>query len=142
MPGKVTGVNMSVRKGTSKTNVGSGFLVAGWGLQGDAHAGTHRQLSLFPAERARELTAGRDIEVRPGDLAENITVSGLDWGAVKPGARLSIGQAVCEVVRIGKPGGPAHTFSFHGMAPLLAEGIYCRVVRSGAVKEGDEVGLL
>lgn len=77
-PGKIIGVNLSIRKGTKKTNVGAGYLIADHGLQGDAHAGTDRQVSLFPAERAEELAAGLGIVVQPGDFAENITVRGIN----------------------------------------------------------------
>ncbi|MCL6447046.1 MAG: MOSC domain-containing protein [Armatimonadetes bacterium] len=141
-PGQIIGVNLSTRKGTKKTNVGAGYLIADHGLQGDAHAGTDRQVSLFPAERAEELAAGLGLVVQPGDFAENITVRGLNLKKVEPGARLLVGEAIVEVTRIGKQDGEFHTFSFHGLAPLRTEGIFCRVVKSGRVKEGDRVSLI
>jgi len=72
--GKVIGVNLSTRRGIKKINVGSGYLLAGYGLQGDAHAGTSRQVSIFMAERAEELAGALGLPFQPGDFAENITV--------------------------------------------------------------------
>jgi len=140
--GRVAGVSVSKHRGTGKSNVGFGFLVAGWGLEGDAHAGTERQVSVFSAERARDLTAGMGIEVRAGDFAENIALSGMDLSKVKPGDRLLVGEAILQVSEIGKHGGDGHSFSFHGLAPLMTEGVYCRVVQSGMVKVGDQAGFL
>jgi len=140
--GKILGVNLSVRRGTKKTNVGSGYLIANHGLQGDAHAGTGRQVSIFSAERAEELAAGLDLEVQPGDFAENITVRGINLKKVKVGTRFLVGEAIVEVTQIGKKDDGDHTFSFHGLTPLKTEGIYCRVVKSGRVKEGNRITLI
>ncbi|HUW63170.1 MAG TPA: MOSC domain-containing protein [Spirochaetia bacterium] len=140
--GRIVGVNVSAGRGTTKVNVGSGSLVADYGLSGDAHAGTDRQVSVFTAEKAKELACRLGIDVQPGDFAENITVAGIDFSEVVPGARLFLGEAVVEVTGIGKRKGETHTFSFHGLAPLMTEGLYCRVVTGGPDREGDRAGFL
>ncbi|MGI9953532.1 MOSC domain-containing protein [Moorellaceae bacterium AZ2] len=137
--GTVVGVNLSTRRGTGKTNVGSGHLIADYGLQGDAHAGTSRQVSLFTVERAGELTAPLGLTFRPGDFAENITVQGLNLKDLRPGIKLFIGEAILEVTQIGKQEAEGSPFSFFGLAPLKTEGVYCRVIKSGRIKEGDRV---
>lgn len=142
--GKVVGVNISSKKGTGKVNIGSGYLEVDYGLRGDAHAGTERQVSLFMVEKAKALARKLNVPVNPGDLAENITVEGINLEGVKPGTRLLIGEAVVEIIRIGKniDNLEDHAFSFHGHAPLMMEGIYCRVIKSGKVKVGDIVTVI
>jgi len=130
--GKVVGVNVSSRKGTGKVNIGSVYLEVDYGLRGDAHAGTERQVSLFMVEKAKALARKLNVPVNPGDLAENITVEGINLEGAKPGTRLLIGEAVVEIIRIGKKIDNLET----------QEGIYCRVIKSGKVKVGDIVTVI
>ena len=84
------------------TLVGSGKLVAGYGLERDAHGGDwHRQISLLGIESIEKMQA-QGAQVAPGDFAENITTRGLDLPALPIGTRLCIGRAVIEVTQIGK----------------------------------------
>ncbi|HAA89959.1 MAG TPA: MOSC domain-containing protein [Peptococcaceae bacterium] len=137
--GRVVGVCIAGKRGISKTNVGKGYLKANYGLVGDAHAGTERQVSLLMAERIEELSKENNLEIRPGDLAENITVEGIDLKKVKVGDTLKIGEAELEVVQIGKDDDAPHDFSFHGLSVLVTEGVYCKVLKDGWVKIGDQV---
>ena len=53
--GKIRAVCISREKGTPKENVGSGMLVEGFGLEGDAHGGNwHRQVSLLSGDKIDE----------------------------------------------------------------------------------------
>ncbi|MGI6286287.1 MOSC domain-containing protein [Neomoorella humiferrea] len=140
--GKVIGVNLSARRGTKKINVGSGYLLADYGLQGDAHAGTSRQVSIFMAERAEELAGAIGLPFQPGDFAENITVQGINLEGIKVGHRILVGEAIVEITQIGKKDDESSSFSFLEPAPLKTEGIYCRVVKSGWVKTGDWVTII
>lgn len=137
--GRVVGVCISEKRGTGKINIGKGYLEKEYGLVGDAHAGTERQVSVLPLELIEEVARSHGIEARPGDFAENITVQGIDFSAIKPGSRLAVGEAELEVIQIGKEIDASHTFSFHGLALLVKSGCFCRVVRSGRVKAGDPV---
>jgi MOSC domain-containing protein YiiM len=137
--GRVVGVCIAEKRGTSKTNIGKGYLKANYGLVGDAHAGTERQVSLLMAERIEELSKENSLVIRPGDLAENITVEGIDLKKVKVGDTLKIGEAELEVMQIGKDDDAPHDFSFHGLSVLVTEGVYCRVIKDGWIKIGDQV---
>ena len=139
LTGKVIGVNLSTQRGMKKTNVGSGYLIANCGLQGDVHAGTSRQVSVFMAERAEELTGASGLPFQPGDFAENITVQGINLEEVGVGARLLVGEAIVEVTQIGKQEDEPSNLFFPGSASLKTEGIYCQVAKSGWVKTGDWV---
>lgn len=140
--GRVVGVCVSPERGTSKKNIGKGYLKKGYGLIEDAHAGSSRQVSLLMAERAEEVAEERGLTINPGDLAENITVRGIDLGKVSVGTLLQLGEALVEVVEIGKTDSVPHTFSFHGISLLAAEGVFCNVKKSGRVKVGGPVRVI
>jgi len=140
--GRIVGVCVSSTRGTGKKNMEKGYLLKDYGLVGDAHAGSKRQVSLLTAEQIEEMAQKHHIDIKPGDFAENITVQGINPADIKPGIRLQLGESEAEVIEIGKHGAESHTFSFHGMALLVDEGIFCRVVTSGRVKLGDEVRII
>ncbi|MBC7104956.1 MAG: MOSC domain-containing protein [Firmicutes bacterium] len=140
MKGRVVAVCVSERKGERKKNVGAGRLVAGHGLEGDAHAGGwHRQVSLL-AEESIEKMRARGLQVGPGDFAENITTRGLDLARLPVGSLLRVGTALGEVTQIGKE---CHTrcaiYRQAGDCVMPREGIFLRVVVGGAVRVGDPV---
>ena len=66
------------------------------GLEGDRqrdlryHGGPDRAVCLYSLELIEALRAeGHDIE--PGAIGENLTVKGVDWTLMKPGATLAVG---------------------------------------------------
>jgi len=121
------------------------------GLAGDGHdhptihGGPERALCLYALERIDALRAeGHPVE--PGSFGENVTVRGLDWDAVLPGARLRIGATLVEVTR--------YTTPCKTIAPSFADGgfnrihaarhagwsrAYARVVEGGEIARGDPV---
>lgn len=121
-----------------KTDVGAGELRAEHGLVGDAHAGlSEREVSLLAVESIRRANREHGIDARPGSFAENLTTEGLDLLSLAVGDRLQAGEAVLEVVQIGKPPNIAHTYNYRGASILPTEGVFCRVVRGGVVRAGD-----
>jgi MOSC domain-containing protein YiiM len=127
-----------------KKNIGTGRLVAGHGLEGDAHAGPwHRQVSLLALESVQKMRdAG--LDVNPGDFAENITTVGLDLVSLPVGTKMAIGaEALGEVTQIGKE---CHTrcaiYHQAGDCVMPREGIFIKVLRGGVVRVGDEVSVL
>jgi MOSC domain-containing protein YiiM len=76
---KVIAVNISTVKGVRKHTVPSCRLVIDHGIEGDAHAGNwHRQISLLAQESIDRMQVRlTDIQLKPGDFAENITTSGI-----------------------------------------------------------------
>ncbi|MGO0121996.1 MOSC domain-containing protein [Desulfothermobacter acidiphilus] len=136
--GTLVAVCLSHQKGTSKEPVSEALLVANWGLEGDAHAGTIRPVSLLDEASALELTRAQGLDYRPGVFAENLVVRGLDLGRLQPGDQLEVGKALLEVIQRGKPSQPHH-YSYHGWRLLPTEGIFCRVIKGGRVRPGDQV---
>jgi MOSC domain-containing protein YiiM len=142
MVGKVVGVCMSQRKTDPKKNVGKGFLQWGFGLVGDSHAGTEKEVSLLAMESIRRLCRGRRISAGPGCFAENITTEGFDLVSVQIGSILQIGKVKLEVIQIGKDLSQAHTYNYQGYSILPKEGVFCKVIESGEVKIGDPIEII
>lgn len=142
--GTIIAVCLSPRKGMRKKNAGEGLLIAGHGLQDDAHAGPwRRQVSLLAKESIDKMTA-MGLSVGPGDFAENLTTEGIDLLSLPLGARLKIGpEAVGEVSQIGKE---CHTrcaiYHQAGDCVMPKEGIFIRVITGGKVKAGDTITVI
>jgi MOSC domain-containing protein YiiM len=139
--GTIIAVCTSKKKGTPKSDVGSGSLVEGFGLEGDAHGGDwHRQVSLLSIEQI-DIMKDKGLDVRPGSFAENLTTLDFDLGSAKVGDRLKVGEsALLEVTQIGKE---CHTrcaiFNKVGECIMPEQGVFARVLVGGVVKTGDPI---
>jgi hypothetical protein len=114
----VLAVHRSPTHSFSKPSALSIRLIAGIGVEGDAHAGERvkhrsrvardprqpnlRQVHLIHAELHEELRM-EGFTVKPGDMGENITTRGLGLLALPAGTRLAIGAAVIEVTGLRNP---------------------------------------
>src|ERR1700737_5388993 len=117
--GSVVAVSLRAGHHFSKTPSLSIRLLRGLGVPGDAHMGETvkhrsrvrkdptlpnlRQVHLMHAELFDELRA-RGFAVKPGELGENITTSGIDLLALPAGTRLHLGaSAVVEITGLRNP---------------------------------------
>ena len=121
------------------------------GLAGDRqrnrlfHGGANRALSLYSAELIDALRLeGHPIE--PGFVGENVTVAGIDWGLIRPGARLLLGEVEIEITSFASPCKTIrHAFldeEFTRIAEKRYPGwsrVYSRVLREGILQVGDRV---
>ena len=141
--GEVIAVSISEVCTEPKQNQGKGRLIAGYGVEGDSHAGlSEREVSMLGIEAIRSLNLEHDAEAVPGSFAENITTMGIDLPSLPVGQRLKVGEALLEVVQIGKPLDETHTYDFKGFSLLPTKGIFCRVLESGEVGRGDPIYLV
>lgn len=110
------------------------------GIVGDAHAGDwHRQVSLLAKESIDKMRA-MGLDVTNGDFAENITTSGINLTSLPVGSRLQVGETLLEVTQIGKECHARCAIYYQaGDCVMPKEGIFARVLRSGAIKPGDTV---
>jgi MOSC domain-containing protein YiiM len=156
--GKILGVNLSKKKKEPKRNIRRGYFKKGFGLVGDAHGGTAREVSLLAIEDAcpvRSKTPGASasnkywrtsngvkkklpFSFRPGNFAENITTQGMDLTSLPIGTKLKVGEAILEINEIGKGKG-LHTYSYKGYSLLPKYGVFCKVIKSAWVKVGDNI---
>jgi hypothetical protein len=117
--GIVTAVSRSSTHSFSKSTLDSIRLIAGLGVDGDAHMGakvTHRsraaadpnlpnlrQVHLIHSELHDELrSAGFDVSA--GQMGENITTRNIDLLGLPTAARLHVGEsAIVEITGLRKP---------------------------------------
>lgn len=141
---EIIAVCRSESSGYRKQEIGSGFLRAEHGLEGDAHSGTwHRQVSLLAEESIDKMRA-QGFDLSPGDFAENLTTRGIDLMSLPVGTRLLLGlQAVGEVSQIGKRcHGDCEILRQTGDCVMPREGIFVRILRDGPVSSGDPIRVL
>lgn len=137
---KIVAVSVSERKGEKKINKPEIMLIAGHGVQGDAHAdGTHRQLSLLSME-AIETMRDKGADVHPGDFAENITTQGIALSECPVGTQFSIGDAILlELTQIGKECHQGCAIMQQvGSCVMPSRGVFCRILQGGVVRPDDE----
>jgi molybdopterin adenylyltransferase len=138
---RVLSVNISEKKGTIKLPVD--FIeLDELGVQHDAHAGHwHRQVSMLAKESVDKFSAEAGREIRFGEFAENITTDGIILHETHPLDRFRIGDTELEVTQIGKEchGDNCAIFREVGNCVMPKEGIFCRVIRKGMIKAGDEI---
>jgi MOSC domain-containing protein YiiM len=155
----VTAVSRSGSHSFSKFNEPSIRLVAGLGVEGDAHLGLTtqhlyqmrknpdtpnlRQVHLIHEELFHELkTAGFDVA--PGAIGENVTTRGLDLLQLPRGTRLRLGaQALIELTGLRNPCRQIDAFATGLTAAVLGRDAEGRLVRKAGVMaiviEGGEV---
>ena len=153
MTGRIVQVNVSPG-GLPKLPVPEA-RVGALGLEGDGHrnlehhGGPERALCLFSLEQIRALRAeGHDIA--PGVIGENVTVEGLDWERVTPGARLRLGaEVLIEITRYTAPCLNIRAVFADGDITRVSQKrrpgwsrVYARVLEAGTVRPGDPVSLL
>ncbi|MFN0071806.1 MAG: MOSC domain-containing protein [Chloroflexota bacterium] len=119
MNGTVSAVNVSANHAFRKASQLSIRLIAGEGVEGDAHRGTNvqhlflarkgpnqpnlRQVHLIHSELHAELRE-LGFEIAPGQMGENITTRGLEILSLPEGARLHLGDtAVVELTGLRSP---------------------------------------
>ena len=141
--GILKAICISEKRGVQKTCVPAARLVADWGIEGDAHAGSwHRQVSLLSYDRVEEFRA-RGAEVAEGDFGENLLVEGIDFRSLPVGTRLSCGDALLEITQVGKE---CHNRCaiYHAVGDCIMprEGVFARVLQGGDIKPGDEMSVV
>lgn len=167
MSGQVVAVSSSGAHTMAKPNRERIRLVAGLGVEGDAHQGETvkhrsrvkrdptqpnlRQVHLIQAELHDELRAA-GFDIAPGQMGENVTTRGVDLLGLPTGARLRLGDtATVEVTGLRnpcaqldgiQPGLMAATLDRDEDGALVRKaGIMTVVVTGGEVLPGDAIAV-
>lgn len=165
MDGVVMAVSCSATHTMSKPIQEGVRLLAGLGVEGDAHLGETvkhrsrvardpsqpnlRQVHLIHAELHEELRAA-GFDVAAGQMGENVTTHGLDLLGLPTGARLCLGEsAVIEVTGLRnpcaqldriQPGLLAATLDHDAAGNLVRKaGVMGIVLTGGEVRPGDPI---
>lgn len=152
----------------SKQVMPSLTLIAGLGVEGDAHAGITvkhrsrvardpsqpnlRQLHLLHAEIFDEL-APQGFALKPGEIGENVTTRGIDLLALGTGTRLCLGAAaVVEITGLRNPCAQLDHFRPGLMAAMLGRdaagglvrksGVMAIVLEGGVLRAGDAIRVI
>ncbi|HEV2558038.1 MAG TPA: MOSC domain-containing protein [Microvirga sp.] len=155
----VTAVSRSGSHTFSKTTAPAIRLLAGLGVEGDAHAGETvkhrsrvavdptqpnlRQVHLLQTELFDEVGA-KGFALAPGELGENVSTRGIDLLSLPRGARLRLGAtAVVEVTGLRNPCAQIDGFRKGLLAAVLDRDPAGELVRKAGimavVREGGEV---
>jgi MOSC domain-containing protein YiiM len=148
--GKIFSINTSDAKGVPKVPVDRGMLVVNHGLDGDAHAGAElREVSLLSIESIRTQkecarVKSKNIALKEGDFAENITTEGVDLSLLKLGSTIRAGEeAVLKVTKIGKECHKyCQVYDRIGSCIMPKQGIFATVINGGTIKKGDSIAVL
>lgn len=144
--GKIIALARDGAHNFSKPAVSRLRLIAGLGVEGDAHAGVTvkhrsrvardptqpnlRQVHLIHAELFDELAA-KGFTVHPGQLGENVTTSGIDLLGLSAGTRLRLGpEAVIEITGLRNP-----CHQINGIAPGLMEAVLDRAPDGSLIRK-------
>ena len=162
---QVVNVSRSGSHSFSKPVAGAITLLAGLGVEGDAHCGVTvkhrsrvaqdptqpnlRQVHLLHSELFDELTA-KGFDVAPGALGENVATAGIALLALPVGTELQLGaSAVVRLTGLHNPCVQLDRFQPGLMAAVLGRtaqgalvrkaGVMAIVVRGGPVRAGDTI---
>jgi MOSC domain-containing protein YiiM len=120
------------------------------GVEGDRqrnlelHGGQDRAVSLYSLELIQALRAeGHPVE--PGSLAENLTLTGIDWSLMVPGVQVRAGPVLLELTAYVHPcRNVSRSFIDGGFIRISQKAhpgwsrIYARVLEEGLVTAGLE----
>lgn len=142
--GMVISVCISRRKGERKAPLDAATFLPNHGIEGDAHAARwHRQVSLLDAADVEGMRARGLPDLKPGDFAENVLLSGLDLAPLGLGSRIRLGsEAEVSITQLGKV---CHArcaiYEQAGDCIMPRRGLFARVVKGGTVRPGDEAAV-
>lgn len=165
MSGIVLAVARDAKHRFSKQLVSEISIVAGQGVEGDAHKGVTvkhrsrvradpsqpnlRQVHLIAAELFDELTE-KGYDISPAQLGENITTRGIDLLALPKSAILKIGKdVVLEITGLRNPCSQIEKFKKGLLGAVLDKtedgelvrkaGVMSTVLAGGNVQAGDNI---
>jgi MOSC domain-containing protein YiiM len=161
----VTAVSRCSSYNFSKPNLEEITLIAGFGVEGDVHAGKTvkhrsrvrrdptqpnlRQVHLIHAELFDELQ-DQGFDVKPGDMGENVTTRGVDLLGLPAGTKLQLGaEAVVEITGLRNPCAQLNDLQEGLLAAVLDRddegrlirkaGVMGIVLTGGTVRAGDAI---
>ena len=134
--GTITNLHIARVKGTPSDPVQKATAISGLGLEGDrsAYEGNTRQVLFVD----KEILDGFGLE--PGQVKENITVTGLNVAQVQPGQVFTIGDVTFEAGGDCEPCGKMDAIRLGRQDQIQGKrGMLAKVINGGGIKVGDSV---
>lgn len=118
------------------------------GVEGDKqrvkkiHGGPDRAVCLYSEELYQWLREN-DVTVSAGDLGENVTTSGFDLQALKPGDQMRIGACEIQITTVREPCSQLKKWSAQLPKLMLGRsGWVARVNKAAVVRQGDAIEVI
>jgi MOSC domain-containing protein YiiM len=138
------------RSAIDKRPVDSPVYVGALGLEGDeqfekqVHGGPDKAVYAYALEDLAWWSAQLGRPIAPGFIGENLTLEGIDLGALRPGDELFAGEVV---LRVTEPRDPCSKLAARIGEPSFVKrfgraartGAYCAVDRPGRIARDDAV---
>lgn len=142
--GQVYSICISPERGQLKKEVLEARVIENYGIENDGHAGDwERQVTCLSYESLLKANKEHNLNMGPGDFAENILITGLDLVKVGVGGQLKIGDdVILQVSQIGKEDHPSVVTRTFGVSLLPYEGLFCKVIAGGVIRKGDTVEVI
>jgi MOSC domain-containing protein YiiM len=147
--GTVHSINVS-NGGPHKAAVPSAWIGPD-GVEGDrqrnrqVHGGPERAVCLYSLDLIRALQR-EGHPIAPGSIGENLTLRGVDWTWLAPGAELTIGTITLQLTAYAAPCRAIADSFLNGAIARVSEKrypgwsrLYARVLAPGVVSSGDPV---
>ena len=135
--GTITNLHIARVKGTPSDPVQEATAISGLGLEGDrsAYEGNTRQVLFVD----KEILDGAGLV--PGQVKENITVTGMNVSQIRPGQVFTIGDAVTlEAVGDCEACGKMDAIRMGLMDEIQGKrGMLAKVINGGSIKVGASV---
>ena len=135
--GTITNLHIARVKGTPSDPVEEATAISGLGLEGDrsAYEGNTRQVLFVD----KEILEGAGLV--PGQVKENITVTGMNVSQIQPGQVFTIGDEVTlEAVGDCEACGKMDAIRMGLMDEIQGKrGMLAKVINVGGIKVGDSV---
>ena len=123
------------------------------GVEGDrqrnlrVHGGPNRAVAIYSLGLIESLQAeGHPIE--SGTIGENLTLAGIDWSLMVPGARMTIGEVELELTAYANPCNQIVDSFADGNSTRVSQKVhpgwsrlYAKVLHEGRIATGDSVSI-
>lgn len=141
--GIIYSISISPERGQLKKEVSKAKIIANYGIENDGHAGDWgRQITCINRKSVENVNKEHNLNVGPGDFAENISIDGLDLSGIKVGSKLKLGDdVILEITQIGKEDHPSIVSKTFGVSLLPSEGLFCKALTGGTISKGDIVNI-
>ncbi len=123
------------------------------GVEGDRqrdlryHGGPNRAVALYSLDLMERLQ-DEGHPIAPGTIGENVTLSGVDWSLMVPGARVQVGEVELELTAYASPCRKIAGSFADGDSTRISQKahpgwsrVYAKVLHEGRIATGDSVSI-
>ncbi|MGH4125441.1 MAG: MOSC domain-containing protein [Clostridium sp.] len=142
--GIIYSISLSLERGQLKKEVPEANIIENYGIENDGHAGDWvRQITCLNWSSIQKVNTEHNLNIGPGDFAENILIDGLDLSSLIVGSKIRLAtDVILEITQLGKEDHPSIVSRTFGISLLPSKGLFCKVIKGGKIKKGDSVKII